>query len=94
MIMLIITTIGCFISALFLIALPWIISMPVSLPIHIVIICLSSMNCWIVGTGLAEIVYQWKRNINQRHYTRFFWYREMGLFESAQLVEPKMAEDY
>lgn len=90
--LLIISTIGLIIATFVLFALSW--SITVSVSFHILAICLSIMNSYLVGRCVAQIMHEWKRIVKDRHYTRFFWYQKMGLFESAIFTEPKMADDY
>jgi len=42
---------------------------------------------------ISEFMYRWRNGIKANHEKRFYWYRDMGLFESACLVEPKIAKD-
>ena len=90
--LLIISTIGLIISAFALFALSWFVTVPASF--HVLAIYLSIMSFYFAGHGVVEIGYEWKRKVRDRHYTRFFWYHRMGLFESARLVEPRLAKEY
>ena len=86
--MLIISIVGLIMVIIFLNILPWVISIP--MPLHILMICLSVINSCLAGRSVAE----WSRIVKDRHYTRFLWYRRMGMFESALLIEPKIANKY
>lgn len=90
--LLIISTIGLIISAFALFALSWFVTVPA--PFHVLAIYLSIMSFYFAGHGVVEIGYEWKRKVRDRHYTRFFWYLKMGLFESAIFTEPKMADEH
>lgn len=93
--LLIISTIGLIIAAFALFSLSWFVT--VSSLFYVLAGCLLIMNsyfAYFAGCGVAEIVSEWKRKVRDRHYTRFFWYRKMGMFESAIFVEVKMADEY
>lgn len=50
--------------------------------------------CYCVGYGLSYCITRIIDKVDDRRSKRFYWYRRMGLFESARLVEPKFAKNY
>lgn len=89
---LILYTIGCAMSVIFLIVLPLIY--PVYWPLHVILIILATMNAWIVRHGVAEIIDQWKGIKLDRRFKKFSWYRGMGLFETSTFIEPIYIKQY
>lgn len=50
--------------------------------------------CYCIGYGSAYCITRMIDKVADRRSKRFYWYRRMGLFESARLVEPKLAKNY
>lgn len=79
-----------FIAISFFIVLPQFVSL--SAVMSVLIIFLVILTSFSGGYWLADLTSRWKNKIEARHAKRFYWYRDMGLFESACLVEPKLAK--
>lgn len=92
MIILILSTIVLIMMLITLLVLP--LFFTVSVPLHILIICSSILGSWVAGRGVGEIVYLRNYKIEKRRIARFNWYNKMGLLESSQLLEPRLAKDY
>lgn len=89
---LILYTTGCAISVIFLIVLPLVSS--VSWPLHFILIILATMNAWLSGRGVAEIINQWKSIKLDRRFEKFSWHRRMGLFETSLFIEPRYTKQH
>ena len=85
------TTIS-FILVLFFLIVPYFV--PLSIVMRVFMIFLTAFCSCGLGYWLAELIHKWKNKIKARHQKRFYWYRDMGLFESAYLVEPKLAKHH
>lgn len=51
----------------------------------------------VITHGIGAVVVKINDKIRERklrHIKRFRWYREAGLFESVQLIEPGLAKEY
>ncbi|KKL48563.1 hypothetical protein LCGC14_2324260 [marine sediment metagenome] len=81
-----------FILILFFLVMPYFVSLPTVMSV-LIIFLIAFCSCGL-GYWLAEIMHRWKNKIEARHAKRFYWYRDMGLFESAYLVEPKLAKHH
>ncbi len=89
---LILYTVGCTMSVIFLIVVPLIY--PVYWPLHFVLIILATINAWILGRGVAEIINQWESIKLDRRFEKFSWYRRMGLFETSLFIEPRYTNQH
>ncbi len=89
---LIISTIGSLLTAMFLVSLPWFVE--ISIWIHLVLMFCAVTNSYLAGRGFAEIKYEWEREKSNRRHDRLLWYKQMGLYESLQLIDPKLADRY
>lgn len=81
-----------FMAVLFFIIFPYFI--PLSNWQRVLVLFLVMLTSLSGGYWLAEFTSRWKNKIRDRHEKRFYWYRKMGLFESACLVEPKLAKHH
>ena len=61
---------------------------------YILVLFMIVFNSYWTGYYLADVRGEWRRMEKDRRAKRFYWYRNMGLFESAYLVEPKLAKRY
>lgn len=89
---LILSTIAVIMMLITLLVLP--LFFTVSISLHILLVWVSVMGSWVAGRGVEEIAYLWNYKIEKRRIARFNWYNKMGLFESAQLLEPRLSKDY
>jgi len=89
---LILCTIGCMMSSIFLIVLPLNISLTPAL--HFILILLATMLAYIAGRGVAEIINERYQRVADRRFERYSWYRRMGLFDTSQFVEPTYTKQY
>ncbi len=79
-----------FILVLFFLIMPYSVSL--SAVISVLVVFLTAFCFYGLGYWLAGLTHIWKNKIEASHAKRFYWYRDMGLFESAYLVEPKLAK--
>ena len=50
--------------------------------------------CYGIGYGVSCCITKMRDKMHNRRFKRFFWYRKMGLIESAIFTEPNLTREY